>query len=83
MLVLSKLVQDQKTISHTLKNDKDFSLSIKAFANDLSRHDQEFDAINSKIEMSRLEYSLRKAFNNDEQLMQDFLYVCDTIVQCH
>ena len=57
VLVLSKLVQDQKKTLHTLKSDEDFSLSIKSFANDLSRHGQEFSAAKSEIEMSRLEYS--------------------------
>ena len=83
VLVLSKLVLDQTKISHALKSDKEFSLSIKAFANDLSRHDQEFDAVNVEIAMSRLEYSLRKTLNNDEKLMQDLLGICNTIVQRH
>ena len=83
ILVLSKLVQDQKKIPHTLKSDKEFSLSIKEFANDLSRYGQEFSVVNPEIEMSRLEYSLRKALHNDESLMQDFLSIYDTIFERH
>lgn len=83
VLVLSKLVQDQKKISHTWQSDKDFSLSLTEFANELSRHDQEFDAVKFEIDTSRLEYSLRKAFNNDAQLVQDFLNISDNIVQRH
>ena len=49
----------------------------------MSRLDQEFDAVNVKIAMSRLEYSLRKTLNNDEKVMQDFLGICNTIVQRH
>ena len=79
LLLLSKVMQDEKHSSHGLKTDEEFRSSLKSFANDLSRHDQEFDAVNTKIETSSLEYSLRKIFNNDEGLINDFMAICETI----
>ena len=79
LLLLSKVMQDEKHSSHVLKTDEEFRSSIKSFANDLSRHDQEFDSVNTKIETSSLEYSLRKTFNNDEGIINDFMAICDTI----
>ena len=79
LLLLSKVMQDEKHSSHGLKTDEEFRSSLKSFANDLSRYDQEFDFVNTKIETSSLEYSLRKILNNDEGLINDFMAICDTI----
>ena len=76
LLLLSKVIQDEK---HGMTTDEEFRLSVKSFGNNLSWHDQEFDSVNTKIESSSLEYSLRKLFNNDEGLMSDYLKICDTI----
>ena len=79
LLLLSKVMQDEKHSSHGLKTDEEFRSSLKSFANDLSRYDQEFDFVNTKIETSSLEYSLRKILNNDEGLINDFMAICETI----
>ena len=76
LLLLSKVIQDEK---HGMKTDEEFRSSVKTFANDLSWHDQEFDSMNAKIESSSLEYSLRKLFDNDDGLINDYLAICDTI----
>ena len=81
ILLLAKVVQDQKVISHTMKSDEEFKSSIRSFANDLSRHHQEFDATDTKINTFTLEYSLQKVFHNDEWLIQDFLSICYIISQ--
>ena len=79
LLMLGRLIQEQKSISHTMKSDEEFRISLKSFANALSRFDQEWKMKHIKSETSTLEYSLRKVFNNDERLMNDFLDICDSI----
>ena len=81
VLLLSKMAQDEQYISHTMKSDEEFSSSIKSFANDLSRCGQEFDTTDSKIESYPLEIFLRRAFENDDKLVDDFLRICYTISQ--
>ena len=54
LLLLGKLIQDEKKISHILKSDEEFRLSLKSFANDLSRYDQELDAMNVNIEIDAI-----------------------------
>ena len=83
MLILSKLVQDQKDISTRLQSDEEFMLSTNSFANELSRYEHKFDVMGPKVEISRLEYSLRNALNMDEELINDFLATCDSILQRH
>ena len=83
MLLLAKLVQDQKEISHIYQSDEEFMLSINSFANELSRYEHRFDAIGSTDEMSRMEYSLRNALNNDEELINDFVGICESIWKKH
>ena len=83
VLLLSKLIQDEREISHILMSDEEFRLSLKSFANDLSRYDQEFNAVNAKIEMTTLEHSLRKAYKENEKLMNEYLSICATILQRH
>ena len=83
MLLLSKLVHDQKEISHIYQSDEEFMLSINSFANELSRYGHRFDDIGSTGKMSRMEYSLRNALNNDEELIQDFVGICESIWKGH
>ena len=83
VLLLSKLVQDQKEMSHIYQSDEEFMLSINSFANELSRYGHRFDAIGSTGKMSRMEYSLRNALNNDEELIQDFVGICESIWKEH
>ena len=83
MLLLSKLVHDQKEISHIYQSDEEFMLSINSFANELSRYGHRFDAIGSTGQMSRMEYSLRNALNNDKELIQDFVGICESIWKEH
>ena len=70
-------MQDEKYTTHKMKSDQEFRLSIKSFANDLSRYAQEFV---TEIETSSLEYSLRRTFHNDERLMNEFLSIFDTLL---
>ena len=83
VLLLSKWVQDQKEISHIFQSDEDFMLSINSFANELSRYGHRFDAIRSEGNMSMLEYSVRNALNNDEDLINGFVGICVSILQKH
>ena len=83
VLILSKLVQDQKKISTRFQSDEEFMLSTNSFANELSRYEHKFDVMGPKVEISRLEYSLRNALNMDEELINDFLATCDSILQRH
>ena len=68
-------------MSHQMESDEEFKASIRTFANDLSRHGQEFDTAITEFKVSQLEFSLQKAFNNDDRLVQEFLIICDTISQ--
>ena len=70
-------------MSHTMVSDEEFKASIRSFANDLSRYGQEFDTANTNIKISQLEFSLQKAFNNDEQLLENFLGIFDAIMIRH
>ena len=83
VLILSKLVQDQKKISTRFQSDEEFMLSTNSFANELSKYEHQFDAQSPKVEISRVEYSLRNALNMDEELMNDVLATCDSILQRH
>ena len=83
MLILSKLVQDQKEISTRFQSDEEFMLSTNSFANELSRYEHKFDVMSPKVEISRLEYALRNALNMDEELINDVLATCDSILQRH
>ena len=83
VLILSKLVQDQKKISTRFQSDEEFMLSTNSFANELSKYEHQFDALSPKVEISRVEYSLRNALNMDEELMNDVLATCDSILQRH
>ena len=76
-------MQDQKDISTRLQSDEEFMLSTNSFANELSRYEHKFDVMGPKVEISRLEYSLRNALNMDEELINDFLATCDSILQRH
>ena len=80
LLLLGKIIQEKNDLlGHSMKSDEEFRMSIKSFANNLSRYDHEFDAESMKIETSSLEYSLRKLFKDNEKLLDDFLQICDRI----
>ena len=80
LLLLSKIVIDQTDVyGYAIKSDEEFRTSLKAFANDLSRYDQDFDSQNIKAETSSLEYSLQKVLSDDDELTDDFLTVCKAL----
>ena len=76
-------MQGQREISTRSQSDEEFMLSTNSFANELSRYEHKFDSLIPKAEISRLEYSLRNALNMDEELINDFLATCDSILQRH
>ena len=80
LLILGKVIQEKNdAIHYAMKSDADFRISMKSFANNLSRFDHDFDAETIQIETSSLEYSLRKSFYNNEGLINNFLRICHTI----
>ena len=80
LLLLSKVIQDEHDVSsYTMKSDEEFRMSLKSFANNLSRYDHDYDAESIEIKTSSLEYSLRKAFNDDEEMLNNFLQTCDRL----
>ena len=79
VLLLSKVIQDQHDVAHTMISDEEFRMSLKSFANDLSRYDEDFEAKNIETKTSNLEYTLRKAFSNNEGLMNDYLSISNAI----
>ena len=84
LLLLSKVIQDQTDIhDYVFKSDSEFRISLKSFANELSRYDQDFDYEMANDEISSsLEYSLRKVYGeNDYVLINDFLRICHAIAQ--
>ena len=82
LLLLSKVIMDQTDIyEYAMKSDEEFRISMKEFANYLSRYDQDFDSQTSKVETTSLEYSLRNALGHDDGLINNFLSICATITE--
>ena len=81
LLILAKVIQDQKVISHLMESDEEFKRDIKTFTNDLSWYDQELHVDNISLETSALEYSLRKVFKNEIRMVNDLIGICEIILQ--
>ena len=81
MILLAKVIHDQKNISYAMLSDQEFRVSVKSFADDLSRHDQQFATDDAKVETSSLEYSLLKSLGPDRQLMNILNGILNVILQ--
>ena len=82
LLLLSKVVLDRTDgYGYATKSDTEFKTSLKAFANRLSRHAQEYESQFTLLETTDLEYSLRKALTDDGLLMADFLGICNALTE--
>ena len=80
LLLLGKVIQEENDISHSMMmSDQEFRMSIKSFANELSRYQHDFDNEDGNIGKSQIEYSLRKSFDDDQERMSEFLQICDSI----
>ena len=81
VLLMSKVIQDQKDIPYTIQSEEDFRAYIQSFSNELSRYGQEYETDSTKIERSVFEYALRKALSNNDRLINDYLRISDAILQ--
>ena len=82
LLLLSKVVMDEfDAYKYAAKSDYEFKRSLKDFANKLSRYAQDFESPMEMSETSSLEYSLKKALDHDEELVIDFLSVCNVLTE--
>ena len=81
VLLMSKVIQDQKDIPYTIQSEEDFRAYIQSFSNELSRYGQEYETDSTKIERSSFEYALRKALSNNERSINDYLRISDAILQ--
>ena len=84
VLIIGKVIQDQmRGTEYAFQGDENFRISIKSFANDLSRFDQLFVLQEGQIQTSSLEYALQNAFRNKEEMIGDFLNICQAISKTH
>ena len=82
LLMLGKIIQDQqKAKYYNTKNDEEFRIFAKSFANSLSRSEQGFDAEAKKNDISALGYALRRTFRNNDVSIKNYLNICDTIAK--
>ena len=82
LLLLAKVVMDQIDVyGYAMKSDEEFGISLKAFANELTKYDQEFDSQIDNAHTSPLEYSLRKVLSKNDGLFDDFVNICNAIVK--
>ena len=80
LLIVGKIIQDQQRgINYNMSSDEEFRASFKFFANTLSRSEQDFDAEEKGTDMSPLKYVLRKTIGNNDDLIRNFLSICDAI----
>ena len=84
VLLLSKVsVDENNMMEYAMKTEDEFRISLRSFANDLSRHDQDFDSESITTIPSSLEYSLFKVFNQNDKLINEFLGICHSIMKRH
>ena len=82
ILLLSKVSLDQNNMmEYAMKTEEEFRISLSSFANNLSRYDQDFESDSMTTIASSLEYCLQKVFNQDDQLINEFLDVCHRIMK--
>ena len=80
LLMLTKVVMDKTDVyGYAMKSDDEFGISLKHFAKEMSRYDQEFDSQIANVGSSSLEYSLRKVLSHNDRLFNDFIRICRTI----
>ena len=80
LLIVGKIIQDkQRAINYNMLSDEEFRTSFKLFANTLSRSEQDFDAEEQGTDTSPLKYVLRKTIGNNDELIRNFLSICDAI----
>ena len=79
LILTNVLIEEEKNRPYSTRSDKDFSKDLKRFANDLSLNYQEGHLSNDNPRSSPLEYSLRKTFSDDDDILSTFLYTYQAI----
>jgi len=80
LLIVGKIIQDQqRAINYNMASDEEFRISFTAFSNTLSQSEQDYDAEEKDIDISPLEYVLRKTIGNSDELIRNFIRICDAI----
>lgn len=82
VLLMSKISLDENNmIEYAMKTEDEFRISLRSFANNLSRYDQDFESDSITTIASSVEYCLQKVFNQDDKLINEFLDICHSIMK--
>ena len=85
LLMVAKTLQDQQGAkNHNIISDEEFRISAKAFANTLSVSEQDFHRDEeTDMDDSTLRYGLRMAYKNNDEMIRNFLNICDALLKKH
>ena len=80
--LLSRVILEHNDIAKcVIQNDEEFRISLRSFANNLSRCDQDFQSNSVKTSTSSTEYCLEKVLSHDDEIMEEFLSICHDIMK--
>ena len=85
VLMVAKILQDQQgATNYNIISDEEFRISAKSFANTLSVSEQDFHRDEeTDIGESTLRYGLRRAYKNNDEMIRNFLNICDALLKKH
>ena len=85
LLMVAKILQDQQgATNYNMISDEEFRISAKAFANTLSVSEQDFHGDEeTDMDDSTLRYGLRRAYKNNDEMIRNFLNICDALLKKH
>ena len=85
VLMVAKILQDQQgATNNNMISDEEFRISAKSFANTLSVSEQDFHGDEeTDMDDSTLRYGLRRAYKNNDEMIRNFLNICDALSKKH
>ena len=85
LLMVAKIFQDQqRATNNKMISDEEFRISAKLFANTLSVSEQDFHRDEeTDMDDSTLRYGLRRAYKNNDDMIRNFLNICDALSKKH
>ena len=85
LLMVAKILQDQQgATNYNIISDEEFRISAKSFANTLSVSEQDFHGDEeTDMDDSTLRYGLRRAYKNNDEMIRNFLNICDALLKKH
>ena len=83
--MVAKILQDQQgATNYNIISDEEFRISAKSFANTLSVSEQDFHRDEeTDMDDSTLRYGLRRAYKNNDEMIRNFLNICDALSKKH